>query len=58
LKPAREIAAKYADERIGLADAANTVLAERFHTTKIATLDQRHYTVLRMPDGRPLEIIP
>jgi uncharacterized protein len=32
---------------IGIADAANVVLADRYRTTRLLTLDQRHYRRLR-----------
>ena len=47
-----------ADARIGLTDAVNVVLAGVYHTTRIATLDRRHYPVLRLLDGNPVEIVP
>lgn len=32
---------------VGITDAANVVLADRYRTTTIATLDQRHFRCLR-----------
>ncbi|WP_084959383.1 PIN domain-containing protein [Thermoactinospora rubra] len=32
---------------LGLADASNVILADRYRTTSIATLDQRHFRTLR-----------
>jgi uncharacterized protein len=32
---------------IGIADAANVVLADRYRTTRLLTLDQRHFRRLR-----------
>ncbi|MFI6599084.1 PIN domain-containing protein [Nonomuraea sp. NPDC050536] len=32
---------------VGIADASNVVLADRYRTTKILTLDQRHFRCLR-----------
>jgi predicted nucleic acid-binding protein len=32
---------------IGIADAANVVLADRYRTTRVLTLDQRHFRRLR-----------
>lgn len=40
---ARAVIAKYADLNIGLTDAINVVLADRYGTAAIATLDQRHF---------------
>lgn len=40
---------RYGDSKdyIGVTDAANVVLADAYRTTKIMTLDQRHFRVLR-----------
>lgn len=51
LEQAAGIVSKYRDQRIGLVDASNVVLAEQYRTRTIATLDRRHFTVLR-PGGR------
>ena len=58
LRTARTIVDRYADQRIGLADAANVVLAQRFGQTSIATLDRRHFSVLRALDGSALTLVP
>ncbi|MCL2489564.1 MAG: PIN domain-containing protein [Propionibacteriaceae bacterium] len=55
---AAELIERYADERIGLTDAINVILADTHHTNKIATLDRRHFSVLRLPNGSPVEIVP
>lgn len=49
---------QYADQGIGLADAVNVVLANANKTRRIATLDHRHFSVLRLADGSPVEIVP
>jgi predicted nucleic acid-binding protein len=36
-----------ADDYIGIADASNVVLADRYRTTRVLTLDQRHFRRLR-----------
>ena len=58
LRTARTIVDRYAGQRIGLADASNVVLAQRFGRTAIATLDRRHFSVLRAPDGSALTLVP
>jgi predicted nucleic acid-binding protein len=58
LRAARTIVDRYADQRIGLTDASNIVLAQRFHTAVIATLDRRHFSVLRAPDGSAFTLLP
>jgi len=58
IRRARELVARFADERIGLTDASLIVLAARHHTRVIATLDRRHFSVLRLLDGHPVMIVP
>ena len=49
---------RYADHRIGVTDASIVVLAERYKTDRILTLDRRHFSVLRQRTGRPFTILP
>lgn len=42
---------RYADQGIGIADASNVVLADRYGTRTIVTLDRRHFDVLRPLSG-------
>ncbi|CKN15012.1 Conserved protein of uncharacterised function with PIN domain%2C possible toxin [Mycobacterium tuberculosis] len=42
IEQAARIVTKYQDQRIGIADAANVVLADRYRTRTILTLDRRH----------------
>jgi predicted nucleic acid-binding protein len=49
---------KYRDQHIGAADASNVVLAERHHTRTIATLDRRHFEVLRPLSGGRFSVVP
>ena len=58
LRRAMGVVKQYADERIGLTDALNVVLAEDTRTKTIATLDRRHFGVLRMTNGSVLDIVP
>lgn len=46
---ALEVTNQFSDTKdyIGLTDAANVILADRYRTTRILTLDQRHFRVLR-----------
>ena len=48
----------YADLGIGLADASLVVLAGRFDTRRILTLDERHFRALRTPGGQPFTLLP
>ena len=58
LKDARDVIERYADQRIGVADASNVVLAARHRTHTIVTLDHRHFDVLRALDGRRFAVLP
>lgn len=54
-----EVASRYADIALGLADASLVVLAERVGTVEIGTLDERHFRVLRpLIGGRAFRILP
>jgi len=58
LQAAGVIVQAYADVPIGLTDASLVVLAGEYRTDRIATLDRRHFSVLRLPGGGPLRILP
>jgi len=49
---------RFADLEIGLADASIVVLAERYRTRDVLTLDERHFRPLRTLDGHPFRLIP
>ena len=46
LRIARGLAAQYRDLKIGITDALNAVLADRYDTNEILTTDQRHFRVV------------
>lgn len=48
----------YRDRSVGVADASNVLLADRYRTRNILTLDRRHFEVLRTVGGDPLNILP
>lgn len=58
LRAAAAIVTAYADVPIGLTDASLIVLADIYGTDQIATLDRRHFSVLRLPGGAPVRIVP
>lgn len=58
LKQAHSIIASYDDQDIGLADASNVVLAERYRTRSIVTLDHRHFDMLRPLSGGRFSVLP
>lgn len=43
---------------VGLADASNVVLARRYDTRDVLTLDERHFRVLRGPREKPFRLLP
>ena len=49
---------QYRDLGIGITDASLVVLAERYRTSTILTLDRRHFGALRSLTGEPLDIVP
>ena len=53
-----EVLAAYADLRIGFVDAAVLAVVERLGEPRLATLDRRHFTVLRTRGGAALELLP
>jgi len=55
---ARELCDKYADADIGLVDAAVLAIAERLREPKLATLDRRHFGMLRPRHVAALELLP
>ena len=57
-KPIAAILKKYRDIRIQLADAALVHLAARDGLDTIFTLDQRDFSVYRLPKGRTFRVIP
>jgi uncharacterized protein len=53
-----ELIDRYADLPLGGTDASLVVLAERHSLRRIATLDRRHFSVVRPADGSPFELLP
>lgn len=49
---------KYRDMRIGLADASLVVLAERYDTTRLLTLDERHFRAIRPLHADAFTLLP
>ncbi len=49
---------KYHDQALGTADVSNVVLAARYRTRTVATLDRRHFDVLRPLTGGRFTIVP
>jgi predicted nucleic acid-binding protein len=58
LVQATTIIARYRDQTIGVADASLVVLADRYHTRELLTLDHRHFDVLRPLSGGRFKLLP
>jgi predicted nucleic acid-binding protein len=58
LRSARDIVERYGDLDVGLADASQVVLAARYRTQRILTLDRRHFGVVRTAKGKPFTLLP
>jgi uncharacterized protein len=53
-----ELLATYADLRVGFVDAAVLAVTERLREPKLATLDHRHFSVMRPRHVETLELLP
>lgn len=53
-----ELIDRYADLGLGGTDASLIVIAERLGVTRIATLDHRHFGVVRPNHAPAFELIP
>ncbi len=53
-----EVIDRYRDQDIGVADASLVVLAARYRTRTILTLDRRHFDVVRPLDGGRFTLLP
>ena len=54
----RELCDRYADADIGFVDAAVLAVVERLHESKLATLDRRHFALLRPRHRDSIELLP
>ncbi|OGO59522.1 MAG: hypothetical protein A2V85_09305 [Chloroflexi bacterium RBG_16_72_14] len=55
---ARELCDRYADADIGFVDAAVFALVERLGEPRLATLDRRHFSLLRPRHRDSIELLP
>lgn len=58
LTRAAELCRRYRDLELGLADASIVVLAAKWSTRAVATLDGRHFRAVTALDGKPFELVP
>jgi len=49
---------RYADLRLGLADASIIVLAHRYDCQDVLTLDERHFRAVLGPEEKPFRLLP
>jgi len=54
----RELCDRYADADIGFVDAAVLAIVERLGESKLATLDRRHFALLRPRHRDAIDLIP
>ena len=54
----RELCDRYADADIGFVDAAVLALVERLDEAKLATLDRRHFSILRPRHRASIDLLP
>jgi predicted nucleic acid-binding protein len=55
---ARRIMERFADLRVGLADASVVVLARRHRALDLLCTDERHFRALRGVGGKPFRLLP
>ncbi|HXI12199.1 MAG TPA: PIN domain-containing protein [Thermoanaerobaculia bacterium] len=58
INEAREVVERYRDLKLGLADASIVVLARRFDSRDLLTLDERHFRAVRPQPRRSFRILP
>ncbi|MGH2365102.1 MAG: PIN domain-containing protein [Chloroflexota bacterium] len=58
LREARAVIERYEDQNIGVADASLVVLARRYQTERLLSLDRRHFRAIRTTAGRPFTVMP
>jgi len=58
LRRCRELQRQYADQALGVVDASVLALVERLGEDKLATLDHRHFAVLRPAHVEGLRLLP
>ncbi len=54
----REVVATYADLRLGGTDASLVAIAERLGATRLATLNRRHFRVMRPRHAHAFQLLP
>lgn len=58
LERCQELQRQYADQPLGVVDASVLALTERLGEDKLATLDHRHFTIMRPSHVESLRLLP
>lgn len=58
LRDVCQVIDKYRNLDVGVTDASLVILAQRYRTDRILTLDHRHFGVMRTIAGRPFTVLP
>jgi predicted nucleic acid-binding protein len=58
LERCRELQSKYEDQSLGVVDASVMALVERLRESRLATLDHRHFSIVRPAHTDALELLP
>ncbi len=58
MQRAHHLQVEYEELRLGIVDASVLALCERLEEEKLATLDRRHFTVVRPRHASALELLP
>ncbi len=58
LRRCRELQTQYRDQALGVVDASVLALVERLGEDRLATLDHRHFSILRPAHTEALELLP
>jgi predicted nucleic acid-binding protein len=58
VREARDLIGRHRDLGLGLADASVAVLARRYGTRDVLTLDHRHFGALKGPKGQGFRLLP
>ena len=58
VRQAGTVIERYRDQDIGIADASLVILANRYRTDRLLTLDRGHFRVIRTTAGKSFTVLP
>ena len=58
LREIRALIDRFQDRQIGIVDASLVILARRYRTNRLLTLNHELYRVIRTSSGRPFKVLP